>query len=470
MSDFLPAEFENRMRTLLGDEFDEFAASYDGERYRGLRINALKMNAEGRSASPDELELSAGYERIDWEPNGYYYNDADQPGKHPLHEAGVYYIQEPSAMAPVPMLRVMPGERVLDLCAAPGGKSTQLASALKGKGLLVTNEINPSRARILSENIERMGVPNAVVTNEAPAKLVPRFEGFFDKILVDAPCSGEGMFRKNDSALTEWSVANVKNCAERQAEILDCAAAMLKMGGTIVYSTCTFAPEEDEESVNNFVARHPEFKLVKILRLWPHKVKGEGHFAAVLYKGEIAANEGNDGPENIPEGKGDGGSENIPKGKGGGSSVNIPSIMSKGDAKKIREYLEDIVCESCFEPGGILGSGRLENYGDSIYLVPSEMISISGLKVLRPGLCIGTLNKGRFEPAHSLALAINPADCLRTVNLDVRGAADYIKGLTRNVEGEKGWTLVCVNGFSLAWGKNAGGILKNHYPKGLRKG
>lgn len=444
MSDFLPIEFENRMKELLGDEFEEFLAAYDGVRYRGLRINRLKVNANGNNATPDELCLSAGYEQIDWEPMGYYYSDEDQPGKHPLHEAGVYYIQEPSAMAPVPMLGVVPGDRVLDLCAAPGGKSTQLASALNGSGLLVTNEINPSRARILSENIERMGVKNAVVTNEAPAKLVPRFEGFFNKILVDAPCSGEGMFRKNDAALTEWSVANVKNCAERQAEILDCAADMLMGGGTIVYSTCTFAPEEDEQSVENFIARHPEFTIEKTLRLWPHKVKGEGHFAAVLRK-EIR-----EGEEEV---------------------VSIPEMsMAKSDMKKIREYLSDIVAEKCFEVGGKLSSGRLESYGDSIYLVPAGMTSISGLKVLRPGLCIGTLTKGRFEPAHSLALALSPSEVLRSVSLTVDEAAEYIKGLTRNADGEKGWTLVCVNGYSLAWGKTAGGILKNHYPKGLRKG
>lgn len=443
MSDFLPIEFENRMKELLGEEFEEFLAAYDGERYRGLRINRLKENFSGKNATPDELYLTAGYEAIPWEPMGYYYKDEDQPGKHPLHEAGVYYIQEPSAMAPVPMLEVKPGDRVLDLCAAPGGKSTQLASALGGRGLLVTNEINPSRARILSENIERMGVRNAVVTNESPAKLAPRFEGFFNKILVDAPCSGEGMFRKNDSALTEWSVANVKNCAERQAEILDCAADMLMDGGTIVYSTCTFAPEEDEQSVENFVARHPEFTIKKTLRLWPHKVKGEGHFAAVLTK----AADNIDNADNLPE-----------------------MSMSKGDMKKIREYLGDIVSEECFEEGGILSGGRLESFGDSIYLTPAGMTSIGGLKVLRPGLCLGTVTKGRFEPAHSLALAMKPSEALRTVNLDVEGAADYIKGLTRNADGDKGWTLVCVDGFSLAWGKCAGGILKNHYPKGLRKG
>ena len=443
MSDFLPVEFENRMKELLGDEFEEFLAAYDGVRYRGLRINRLKVDADGKNATPDGLYLTAGYEQIEWEPMGYYYNEEDQPGKHPLHEAGVYYIQEPSAMAPVPLLGVVPGDRVLDLCAAPGGKSTQLASALGGVGLLVTNEINPSRSRILSENIERMGVRNAVVTNEPPARLVPRFESFFNKILVDAPCSGEGMFRKNDAALTEWSVANVKNCAQRQAEILDCAASMLMAGGTIVYSTCTFAPEEDEQSVENFIARHPEFTIEKTLRLWPHKVKGEGHFAAVLRKAA----------DNVEE------IESLPE-----------MSMSKSDMKKIREYLSDIVKEECFEEGGMLAGGRLENFGDSIYLVPAAMTSISGLKVLRPGLCLGVLNKGRFEPAHSLALAMKPSEALRTVNLNVDEAAEYIKGLTRNVDSEKGWTLVCVDGYSLSWGKNAGGILKNHYPKGLRKG
>jgi NOL1/NOP2/sun family putative RNA methylase len=454
MSDFLPIEFENRMRKMLGDEYEAFETALSGERYRGLRVSPLKVNADGRSAAEIFKEKSSpkgeeeifckDLEPVTWAENGYYYDEALQPGKHPYHEAGVYYIQEPSAMLPGTLLEAKPGERVLDLCSAPGGKSTQIASYMMGKGLLVSNEINGQRARILSENIERMGIKNAVVTGESPASLSDRFEGFFDRIMVDAPCSGEGMFRKNEEAIKEWSPENVKMCAERQAEILDCAAKMLKAGGRIVYSTCTFAPEEDEESIENFLKRHEDFKVLDMHRLWPHKIKGEGHFAAVLEKaGENVITDGDNNINDTP--------------------------LSKSDRKKIEEYLSDILKPELFEEGGFLGSGRLENFGDSVYLVPSAMPTLRGLKVLRPGLCLGSLKKDRFEPAHSLALAINSNRAKRSVDLTIKEAGDYIKGLTVNTETEKGWTLVTVNGYSLAWGKSAGGILKNHYPKGLRK-
>ena len=300
----LPKEFLTRMQEMLLDEYDAFLKSYECENKHSLRVNPLKKNLlyEDKPCLPFSLE------GVEWEENGYYYPQEEQPGKHPYHEAGVYYIQEASAMAPVHYLEAQPGERILDLCAAPGGKSTQIAAALKGEGLLVCNEIHPARAKILSENIERMGISNALVLNETPSNLADRFESYFDRILVDAPCSGEGMFRKNEDACAEWSLENVKLCADRQDEILDAAAGMLKPGGRLVYSTCTFAPDENEGSISRFIYRHPEFFVVPVkqkggmssgvqewvddpaesiensIRLWPHKIKGEGHFLAVLQK------------------------------------------------------------------------------------------------------------------------------------------------------------------------------------------
>ena len=283
----LPEKFLARMQQQLGDEYDEYLRSLQRPRAVALRFNPLKG---------DIPVLPFVGEPVPWEPMGYYYDPDSRPGLHPYHEAGVYYLQEASAMASAALLEPQPGEIILDLCAAPGGKSTQIAGRMQGKGLLVSNEINQKRAKVLSRNIERLGIGNAVVTGEAPAALADRFPGFFHRIMVDAPCSGEGMFRKEEAAITDWSEENVEMCARRQAEILDCAAVMLRPGGRLVYSTCTFAPQEDEEAVEAFLARHPEFEAEPVnapwfqesrpgmYRLWPHKLLGEGHFAAVLRK------------------------------------------------------------------------------------------------------------------------------------------------------------------------------------------
>ncbi len=454
MSDFLPEEFKNRMKKVLGDEYDEFEKSYENIRYRALRANPLKMNLCGKNAA----EIYSGnntLERVEWATDGYYYAEEERPGMHPHHEAGVYYIQEPSAMLPAELLGAKPGERVLDLCAAPGGKSTQIAAAMRGEGLLVSNEINPGRAKILSENIERMGIKNAIVTNEAPESLTGRFEGFFDRIMVDAPCSGEGMFRKNEEAVSEWSLDNVALCADRQAKILDCAAVMLRNGGRMVYSTCTFSAEEDEEGIRNFLERNKDFILVSEKRLWPHKVKGEGHYAAVLVKKNNSDRGENTEENQTPEPE----------------KTNHPTIpTSASDMKKIKAYLGDVLKDEAFEEDGFFASGKLINFGDSYYFAPVDTPALSGMKVLRPGLCLGTMKKDRFEPAHSLAAALDPHLAQRTENLDEDEARSFIKGITKNTDAASGWTLVCVDGYSLGWGKSAGGILKKHYPKGLRKG
>lgn len=472
----LPEKFLERMQNMLGEEYPAFLESLSGKRYRALRLNPLKTRIqEGKEKLPFTLSP------VPWTKNGFYYEEEEQPGKHPYHEAGLYYIQEPSAMAPVPCLMeertsaaTIPErqeepaspERVLDLCAAPGGKSTQIAEYMRGHGMLITNEIHPQRAKILSENIERMGISNAIVLNETPESLSKRFIAFFDRILVDAPCSGEGMFRKNDNAGEEWSEENVALCAERQDGILDCAATMLKPGGRLVYSTCTFAPAEDEGSVSRFLETHPDFCLEKEERLMPHKIKGEGHFLAVLHR------------------------------EGGQLSSAATAGTEKSlTLKDCREFL-DFAKEALTIPAEELTEGKiLLRFGEQLYLAPAETPSLRGLKVLRPGLHLGTVKKNRFEPSHALALFLKKEQAVQAVNLTGDGTAvrKYLEGQTltigagcdvemahiitrggmaaeqENVSLPKGWCLVCVDGYSLGWGKAAGAVLKNHYPKGLRK-
>lgn len=449
----LPEKFLDRMKEMLGGEYDAFVQSLEQDRYQALRLNPLKKKytQDGRSCNSavEDLELFH-LTQVSWERNGFYYTKEDQPGKHPYHEAGVYYIQEPSAMAVVPLLEVQPGEKVLDLCAAPGGKSTQIAGYLQGEGLLVCNEIHPARAKILSENVERMGVPNVCVTNETPTRLSEKFPGFFDRILVDAPCSGEGMFRKNEVACEEWSPENVELCAARQDEILDCAAQMLRPGGRLVYSTCTFATLENEGSISRFVERHPEFTFQKSLRLWPHKVQGEGHFAAVLQKdGEVDADY-----ETFAVG-----------GTEAGCSAKDKELSLWW------EFWKELEAEDGSDLSKRLKQGILVRFGDELYLAPANMPALKGMKVLRPGLHLGTLKKNRFEPSHALALALGGEDVRHVCHLkaDDSVTAAYLNGQTFNYEGDKGWYLIVVDGYSLGWGKLAGGIMKNHYPKGLRK-
>lgn len=469
----LPEKFLDRMRELLGEEFPVFLESLSGERYRGLRVNTRKTQVP-RFLEECPFELTG----IPWAENGFYYGEQKenekkaQPGRHAFHEAGLYYIQEPSAMAPVPFLEVKPGERVLDLCAAPGGKSTQIADYLQGEGILVSNEIHPARAKVLSENIERMGVVNALVLNETPARLAELLEGYFDKVLVDAPCSGEGMFRKNEEACREWSPEQVSICADRQDEVLDCAARLLHSGGRLVYSTCTFAPEEDEDAVSRFLDRHADFSVVSVecpdgfrhgvpewaahpkqelaatLRLMPHLLKGEGHFLAVLQKHCPAAEQQGDLFRCVPR---------------NGMEKGIPA----GECTEWLEFQKAYLRELGWE-------GSYIRFGDQLYLGMPDMPALKGLKVLRPGLHLGTIKKNRFEPSHALALALNPCQVRRCMELGAESpeTVQYLKGMTlqagESLAGEKGWCLVCVDGYSLGWGKLAGGILKNHYPRGLR--
>ena len=486
----LPEQFCEKMRRLLGEEYPEFLAALDRPRAVGLRLNPLKLRCavrpgedahaqgagsgplsdpvyqygEERNAEAFNAQLSAfGLRPVPWEPSGFYYDPETRPGLHPWHAAGVFYLQEPSAMAPAALLDPRPGERVLDLCAAPGGKSTQLAGRMAGRGLLVCNEIHPKRAAILASNAERLGVANALILNEHPARLAERFPAYFDRVLVDAPCSGEGMFRKHDAAFNDWSPETVDMCARRQAEILDSAAVLLRPGGRLVYSTCTFSPEENEGGVAAFLARHPAFEveaaeapcfapgrpewgggeasLANCFRLWPHKLKGEGHFAAVLRKTAGAA------VDRPPEAE---------------SARSRPSARSEGSVSlpaPVRQLLSSL--------GLGLPDGRPVLFGDRVFWAPPELPELRGLKVLRPGLELAELRRELAVPAHALALWAKTAASCHELRVEDPACAAWLRGETLPTEA-RGWTLVRVDGFGLGWGKGVNGVLKNHYPKGLR--
>lgn len=426
----LPQTFLDRVQTQLGAEYETFLASYAEPTSYGLRINILKGAPE--TIAP---ELPFVLSPIPWTPEGYHADPAEHPGRHPLHEAGVYYIQEPSAMSVVSLLDPKPGEIILDLCAAPGGKSTQIAGRLKGQGLLVANEIISGRAKILSQNIERMGITNAIVCNEDPHHMAELFPLFFDKIVVDAPCSGEGMFRKDEKAIQEWTAEQVTRCADRQHMILSCAEQMLKPGGILIYSTCTFAPEEDEEQILTFFKEHPDFALEDwreflpnaaeaakkgiesgsisgTMRLWPHKVRGEGHFVARMRKNEASLKK----PSAVHKNKS--------KGKKSKKPQNYSEIL-KWQAESLQKDIVDPQRD------------HLQYFGDELYRIPKEMCSLHGIKILRAGLHLGTRKKDRFEPAHAFAKSLTIQDVSSYYNCSPDEASRYLHGETLQAEGSK---------------------------------
>ena len=428
----LPKEFLARMERQLGEEYPAYLASLQRPRAAALRFNPLK-------GAPPKVPF--GLTPVPWEPMGFYFDSDARPGLHPYHEAGVYYLQEASAMAPVALLDPRPGERVLDLCAAPGGKSTQIAGRMLGRGFLLCNEYSPKRAKILSRNIERMGVANALVTNETPEHLAKLLPEYFDRVLVDAPCSGEGMFRKEEAAVTDWSGETVDMCARRQGEILREAAKLVRPGGLLVYSTCTFAPQEDEETVDSFLSEHPDFTPEPppapwftpgrggSFRLWPHKLLGEGHFAAVLRRM---------------------GTGELPPAGPGGAELPKPWL----------DFARELEIR--------LPPGKAVTFGETLYWAPPECPDLRGLKALRPGLELGQLLRGRFQPAHALALWL--PGCARQV--DFPPESDEIKAYLHGdvLPGtEKGWMRILCGGFGIGWVKGDGVQLKNHYPKGLRR-
>lgn len=466
----LPSEFLARMKEQLGAEYDAFLESYDSERTYGLRYNPLKLNKESFLK-----EMSFTLREVPWAEEGFYYEAAQQPGKSIFHDAGVFYIQEPSAMAVVTALDPKPGERILDLCAAPGGKSTQIAGRMRGQGLLVSNEIVPSRARILSQNIERMGVANCVVCREEPKKLAEYFPAFFDRVLVDAPCSGEGMFRKDDVAIDEWSPGNVSMCAARQRDILEHAAQMVCAGGVMVYSTCTFTVEENENVIDAFVKAHPEFRLENTERLWPHRVEGEGHFVAKLCKAgereresrvyQTIAQELAVGRKNNKKGIRKERKEN-----NNGKEKNKVSENGTTSKQLCESFLYDDLGLTEAGAERLFRERMLFNFGEALYLIPQQMIPLRGLQVERPGLQLGFCEKDRFKPSHALALYLHPEEVRNHYELTFEQAERYVRGETFAVEAErKGWYVLSVQGCSIGFGKAAGGQMKNHYPKGLRR-
>ena len=457
----LPIEFEKKMKAFLGNEWDDFLYSYDNNRFQALRFNTLKVQSqEERMRILKTLKISSE-KKVSWANEAYYFDENVRPGKHPYHEMGLYYIQEPSAMSAAALLAPKPGMRVLDLCAAPGGKSTQLATYLGDSGLLVSNEINTQRSRILSQNIERMGIKNAIVTNEDSFVLASHFPGFFNAIQVDAPCSGEGMFRKLPEAIEQWSMENVAICAARQKEILDNAAVMLKPGGTIVYSTCTFSKEENEDVIEYFLERHPDFTLEEMERFWPHKVDGEGHFVAKLVRRGCVDTDL----------KAD---RKTKKNKNSKNRKNeTKPALTKENMKLLSEFLDETISE---DMAAWIKNSRLVMFGEQLYRLPDMEVDIKGLKVQRAGLHIGEFKKQRFEPSHSLALALKLNDAKNVVKLtcDNPQTIGFFNGQSvmlsdeQAAECKKGWALVCVDGYPAGWGKVNGAQVKNHYPKGLR--
>ncbi len=434
----LPVSFEKQMEDMLKDEYPLFREAFEKpETQVGIRVNSLKEG--GMDAV---LEKIPHAENVPWCKNGFYGDKEILSGKHPYHIAGLIYFQEPSAMSSVPCLDIKPGDFVLDLCAAPGGKATQGAEYLKGSGLFVANEIIPERAKILSENIERMGIKNALVISESPEKLEKRFPEFFDKIILDAPCSGEGMFRKEPRALQEWSREHSLSCSLRQKHIVDSALKMLKPGGKIVYSTCTFSVCENEE-VTEYILKNPEMELLEITlplsdgfdengytkRVFPHKQRGEGHFVALFRK------------------------------KGEWEPFKNP-IKNEKFPKEFEEFKNKFLNADFF--------GKCVMFGDKLYLLPMD-VDIDKLKVLRCGLELGEIRKGRFIPSHALALSLKKGEFKNTLDLSSNSEEikKYLHGETLNCEID-GWVQVTVDGFPIGLGKASGGILKNHFPKHLR--
>lgn len=461
----LPEAFLKEMEQLLGDEYEAYIKSYEEAWKPGLRVNSLKTTPE-EFKSLSHLKLTP----VDWTEKGFYYEDTERPARHPFYYAGLYYLQEPSAMAPAAVLPVEPGDKVLDVCAAPGGKSTELAAKLQGKGMLVSNDISYSRARALLKNLELAGAENICVLSEEPAKLAAVWPEFFDKILIDAPCSGEGMFRREEDMVKDWVNKGPDYYSPIQKEILEQAAAMLKPGGMMLYSTCTFSKKEDEENVSYVLENHPDMELVPIDkerfkglsdgfgytetgRLFPHRIQGEGHFLALFHKkGEC---ENSSGEEN---------------------SRKTDRKLSQGaddkEAKKAKKQ-EDLMkfLKNCKKDWDL---DRIYIRDDQVYYLPEGLKTGLPLRFLRTGLHLGELKKGRFEPDQAFAMALKKEEY--PVRLDLKAEDDrvvrYLKGETISLVNEeepvKGWCLVTVEGFPLGWAKGSGMTLKNKYYAGWR--
>ena len=457
----LPQDYLTRMKSLLGPEYEDYLASFSQPSSKGLRVNERKLPA-------GEFPALAGQplKPVPWISNGYYLDGPWQAAKDPYYYAGLYYLQEPSAMTPASRLPVLPGDRVLDLCAAPGGKATELGARLNGKGLLWANDISASRARALVKNLELWGIPNLCVTSEDPEHLAQVLPEFFDKILVDAPCSGEGMFRREPEMVKDWINKGPSYYAPLQKKILSAAAAMLKPGGLLLYSTCTFSPEENEDNIRFLLEQFPEFSLKPleqfpgafpgidlpgVLRLFPHRIQGEGHFLALLKKAGPAREEG--------------------------SLEHVYSTGRKNNPSLPASFLEFMDQLKPAKRGGFdlsLKEYSIKQVGENLYLLPPEFDDRTRLRFLRTGLLLGEIKKDRFQPSQALAMALKPEQwegSLRLAHDDPR-VIRYLKGesisLTPAEQGKKGWRLICTEEFPLGWAKEAGPLLKNKYCPGWR--
>jgi len=466
----LPKAFLREMEDLLGYEYQAFLDSYRDEKTSAIRVNTLKLPIE----SFKDLGLfNIDFERdkISWAEEGYYLSGDVNPGKNPLHDAGAYYIQEPSAMSVVGQTHVFEEDRVLDLCAAPGGKSTYILSRLNHKGLLVSNEINPSRIRALGENLERFGAVNSIITNSDSSNLLTFFKGFFDKIFIDAPCSGQGMFRKDDFAIEDWSQDKVDECVAIQRQLIRDAYQMLRAGGMIIYSTCTFTRQENEAIIEDFLGDYPDANLLDMDRIWPHRDRGEGHFCARITK--KADKQGDQEAQDSDLLAFDKDSYRDSSRESAKKSKKKQKSKAKSNRKN-QEYLglyEDFATDYLIDGGlrDVLDS-ELTVKEDRLYYQPLDY-DLRGLKVLRSGLFVGEFKKNRFEPAHSLAMALKPSDVKNTIDFanDSNEIRAYLRGESIETGQSRGWVLVSVEGVSLGWGKESNGILKNKYPKGLRR-
>lgn len=447
------------MRHWLGKEFPAFVESLEARPSAGLRLNPAKT-------SPEELtRWGFVLAPLPWCPQeGFLLQAPAEAGQHPFHAAGCYYLQEPDATAVVPLLDPQPGDLVLDLCAAPGGKATHIVSRLQGQGVLVANDLVQARARTLAANLLRWGARNAAVTAERPDRLARHLGAAFDRVLVDAPCSGEGMFRRNPEARLAWSLAHVAGCAARQRAILDVAALLVCPGGRLVYSTCTFAPEENEGVVGAFLRRHPEFRLVspaalpefspgrpdwledpalremealrQCVRLWPHRTAAEGHFIAILEREE------GEGASRVPP---------------------WPATPPRGAA---REAWEAFRRETLVR----VPPGQVHHGGQSLYLLPEGFPDLRGLRVVQAGLRLGDLSRSGFRPAHALAVSLEPQDaqeCLDVAPEDPRLKA-YLQGGTFQAPGDDGWLLLSVAGHPVGWALRRKGRVRSLLPPGWR--
>lgn len=455
----LPVAFEEKMKKLLGEEFPDYIKCYEEPRFYGLRVNTKKITVEKfREICPFDIRP------IPWIENGFYYDgEKVQPAKHPYYFAGLYYLQEPSAMTPANRIPIEPGDKVLDVCAAPGGKATELGAKLKGEGVLIANDISNSRAKGLLKNIEVFGIGNVLVLSEEPGKIEDYFQGYFDKILIDAPCSGESMFRKDKKMVKAWEEHGPEFFAKIQRGIVMQAARMLKPGGMILYSTCTFDPLENEGTIEYLLKEYPEFVIKDIIpyegfaqgipevtesksedfrktvRIWPHKMHGEGHFLALLQKGEPVEEE----------------------------QKKVKSKRAKKMPEELETFLRDVTWE--------IDANRLEIHTERVYYMPENLPDVKGIRFLRTGLYLGDVKKNRFEPSQAFAMCLKKEEYRHTISLPVADerVAKYLKGETIEVDDlvspkEKGWQLICVEEYPLGWGKLAGGTLKNKYLPGWR--